>query len=295
MNDKPVYAVRLEGVADSERIIFKLIFSVSCNSPSRPHGYALAEAGTADIVIGPEPAATGGVRVLPLRDADDGRGPCLVRPLIASRVLAALDALVAAPAADGAGEDAGSAAADAAPVVEFSITEEEASELAIVHDESLSNPANESPAASADPAPVATVHPLPGTAEVPRPRALVVDDSASVRKQLELELDLFEVEVDYAAGGEEARGHLAARRYDVAFLDVVMPDADGFDLCKAIKAESPATRVIMLTGKATQADKIKGTLAGCDAYLVKPVGREMFQSTVRRFLQLRQACSAMGA
>ena len=55
-------------------------------------------------------------------------------------------------------------------------------------------------------------------------RALVVDDSPSVRKQLELELELFDVDVDYAATAKEAMELLEHDEYDVAFLDVVLPD-----------------------------------------------------------------------
>ena len=128
-----------------------------------------------------------------------------------------------------------------------------------------------------------------------RPRALVVDDSPSVRKQLEIELDLFNVSVDYAATAEEAMDLLDTDAYDVAFLDVVLPDKDGFTICRHIKEYSKDTTVIMLTGKAKQADKVKGALAGCDAYMVKPVGRMTFQSTVRNYLSLVEPASAVEA
>ena len=207
--------------------------------------------------------------------------------------------------------------------VEFYISEQEASELAIVHDESLANPANETETDSSPAA--ATVTPLrpavenvetrsklieimDETSETPTripestsshcseiPRALVVDDSPSVRKQLELELALFHVDVDYAADAAEANNLLAANDYDVAFLDVVLPDKDGFQICKEIKQTSKHTKIVMLTGKASQADKIKGALAGCDDYLVKPVGRMTFQAAVQNYLTLRQQQPAVEA
>ncbi len=52
-------------------------------------------------------------------------------------------------------------------------------------------------------------------------------------------------------------------------VDVVLPDKDGFLICKHVKSTSKETVVIMLTGKASQADKIKGSLAGCNDYLIK--------------------------
>ena len=51
----------------------------------------------------------------------------------------------------------------------------------------------------------------------------------------------------------------------------------------------------MLTGRATQADKIKGSLAGCDAYLVKPVGRQTFQNAVKNYISLKTTNTAIEA
>lgn len=127
-----------------------------------------------------------------------------------------------------------------------------------------------------------TAEPIPEA----RRKALVVDDSASVRKQLELELALFAVDVDYAANAGDALALLTNRRYDVAFLDVVLPDMDGFQICKSIKSMDKNTAVVMLTAKSSAADKVKGSLAGCDAYLVKPVGRLTFQSTAMKYLTM---------
>jgi twitching motility two-component system response regulator PilG len=67
-------------------------------------------------------------------------------------------------------------------------------------------------------------------------------------------------------------------------LDVVLPTIDGFEICKHVKANSKDTTVIMLTGRSDQADRVKGSLAGCDAYMVKPVGRNTFQSVVSNYL-----------
>ena len=126
-------------------------------------------------------------------------------------------------------------------------------------------------------------------------KALVVDDSASVRKQLELELALFDVDVDYAENADEAYQLLSKEVYDLAFLDVVLPDSDGFLICKSIKNNNKQTNVVMLTSKASPADKVKGSLAGCDDYLVKPVGRQTFQNATRKYLKFIASPKAMGA
>jgi two-component system cell cycle response regulator len=116
--------------------------------------------------------------------------------------------------------------------------------------------------------------------------ALVVDDSPTVRKQLELSLQSLGVDVEVAEDGDIALRKIALNRYDIIFLDVVLPGADGYQICKTIKKDKAAkdTPVIMLTGKTSPFDRIKGSLAGCDTYLTKPVNNETFRGVVEKYL-----------
>jgi twitching motility two-component system response regulator PilG len=118
-------------------------------------------------------------------------------------------------------------------------------------------------------------------------KALVVDDSATVRKQVELELERLGIDADVAEDGEQALTHLKSHvPYDIIFLDVVLPDMDGYSICKTIKKDKHRrqTPVVMLTGKGSPFDRVRGKLAGCDLYLTKPVSRESFQTTVKQYL-----------
>jgi two-component system, cell cycle response regulator len=119
-----------------------------------------------------------------------------------------------------------------------------------------------------------------------RHRALVVDDSPTVRKQLVLELGSFNIQVDTAESGEQGMEMLAKNSYDIIFLDVVMPGADGYQVCKTIR-KNPKTKltpVVMLTSKSSPFDKVHGTLAGCNAYLTKPVDYENFYHVLEQYL-----------
>jgi twitching motility two-component system response regulator PilG len=118
-------------------------------------------------------------------------------------------------------------------------------------------------------------------------QALVVDDSKAVRKQIELELRLFNIHVDMAETGEQAFELLNQKIYDMVFLDVIMPGVDGYQVCKTIKRdkEKKQTPVIMLTGKSSPFDRVRGALAGCDTYLVKPVKQASFQKVVKKYLR----------
>jgi two-component system, cell cycle response regulator len=115
--------------------------------------------------------------------------------------------------------------------------------------------------------------------------ALVVDDSLPVRIQMDQALKPFARKVDFAETGEEAFELINTNEYDLIFLDVVLPGVDGYEICKIIKeGRAKNTPVIMLTGNSSPADRIKGKLAGCDTYLIKPVGEAVFQEVVQNYL-----------
>ncbi len=118
-------------------------------------------------------------------------------------------------------------------------------------------------------------------------RALVIDNSKPVRKQIELELRLFGMQVDAVEAGEEALDLLDQHHYDIVFSEVLLPGIDGYQLCKSIKKNknSENTIVIFLTSKSSPFDRIRGGLAGCDTYLIKPVKQSAFQKAVQRYLK----------
>jgi two-component system, cell cycle response regulator len=104
---------------------------------------------------------------------------------------------------------------------------------------------------------------------------LVVDDSDIALKFMRNRLTRFGFRTDLANSGEEALGRLGVRPYKFVFLDVMMDGLDGYQTCRAIKQrkygdEKPPI-VVMLTSRGGTIDKIRGTLAGCDAYLTKPL------------------------
>ncbi len=122
-------------------------------------------------------------------------------------------------------------------------------------------------------------------------RALVVDDSPTVCKQLELELGNLNIQADIAESGERGLELLAHNRYDVIFLDVVLPGTDGYQVCKDIRKNSSTrqTPVIMLTSKSSPFDRVRGSLVGCSAYLTKPVDYNAFRDALNKYVQPAKA------
>lgn len=117
-------------------------------------------------------------------------------------------------------------------------------------------------------------------------RALVVDDSPSVRKLMEIELRISGIAGDFAESADEAWLLLSRRTYDLVFLDVVLPGVDGYYICKSIRKNQSTkhTPVVMLTGKSSPFDRVRGKLAGCNSYLVKPAPHDALQKVFRRYL-----------
>ncbi|MDB5769851.1 MAG: response regulator [Burkholderia sp.] len=130
-------------------------------------------------------------------------------------------------------------------------------------------------------------HPQPVFMEPdPVETVLVVDDSATVRAFMRSKLAPFRFDVDYAENGEKAIDMAQAKKYTCIFLDIMMPGIDGYQVCKSIKSnvDSRDTAVVMLSSKSSAFDKFRGTWAGCDAYLAKPVSEDDLLATIARFL-----------
>ncbi|MEN9848173.1 MAG: hypothetical protein RL368_913 [Pseudomonadota bacterium] len=117
-------------------------------------------------------------------------------------------------------------------------------------------------------------------------KALVVDDSLPVRKSMEIQLGLYGMDMDFAETGEEALEFIKKTVYDIIFLDLMLPGIDGYKVCKVIKSEkmSKNTPVVMLTGKGSRFDKLRGTMAGASVYLTKPVEQEKLKEVIKQFL-----------
>jgi two-component system cell cycle response regulator len=106
------------------------------------------------------------------------------------------------------------------------------------------------------------------------PQILVVDDSLAVRAYLRSLLEPRGYAVTDADSVEVALESLAQRQFDCVLMDVLMPDIDGYEGCHQIKARlrgADSIPVVMLTSKGSPFDRIRGKMAGCDAYLTKPV------------------------
>jgi CheY-like chemotaxis protein len=143
----------------------------------------------------------------------------------------------------------------------------------------------EAPAAA--PATAGNVVSFPGATAVVPAEVLVVDDSDMVRRTMTRKINEYGHRVDVASSGDDAMAMLLNNRYRLVFLDVMMPGMDGFEACRRIKrsAEYKSSAVYMLTSKDGMFDKVRGSMAGCDGYLVKPLESRKLREVLDKYFE----------
>lgn len=102
-------------------------------------------------------------------------------------------------------------------------------------------------------------------------RVLIVEDEDSILASLEFLMRGAGHEVELARTGGEALEAAAAFRPQLVILDVMLPEVDGFEVCRRLCAlGAPPPRILMLTARGRPAEVARGLAAGADAYLTKP-------------------------
>ncbi len=105
-------------------------------------------------------------------------------------------------------------------------------------------------------------------------RVLLVDDEPELVYTVAERLTLRGIEAVALTNGDDALKLLEKKEFDVVVLDVKMPGIDGIDLTKRIKDLYPKIRIILLTGRGSKEESLKGLNEGASDYLVKPIDIE---------------------
>ncbi|PSB29560.1 response regulator transcription factor RpaB [Stenomitos frigidus] len=113
---------------------------------------------------------------------------------------------------------------------------------------------------------------------------LVVDDDANIRRILATRLSMAGYIVSTAADGSQALTSFRQQAPDLIVLDVMMPELDGYDVCRTLRKESNVP-IILLTALANVADRITGLEAGADDYMVKPFSPKELETRIRCILR----------
>jgi two-component system, OmpR family, response regulator len=116
-------------------------------------------------------------------------------------------------------------------------------------------------------------------------RALVVEDGSKMAALLRRGLQEEGFAVDVAANGEDGSWLGAENEYDVILLDVMLPDVDGFEVCRRLRAADRWAPILMLTARDGVQDRVAGLDAGADDYLTKPFSFDELFARVRALLR----------
>ena len=137
-----------------------------------------------------------------------------------------------------------------------------------------------------------------GRTELLRPdgspvRVLVVDDEQSITELLSMALRYEGWDVRTAADGRTAVTHARDFRPDAVVLDVMLPDVDGFEVLRRIRADTPEVPVLFLTARDAVEDRVAGLTAGGDDYVTKPFSLEEVVARLRGLLRRAAVATAV--
>lgn len=123
-------------------------------------------------------------------------------------------------------------------------------------------------------------------------KILVVEDDRNIRAGLVDALELEGYAMEEAADGGDALRKFTAFRPDLVLLDVMMPNLNGYEVCRRIRRSDAATPIIMLTAKGEEIDKVLGLELGADDYVTKPFGLRELSARIAAQLRRRRVETA---
>lgn len=123
------------------------------------------------------------------------------------------------------------------------------------------------------------------TKEVNGTRVLIVDDEEYILDVLQTTLSFVGYQVATASTGHEAMAKMPSFLPEVVLLDVMLPDTDGFELCKRMRANGTNVPVLFLTARDATDDKVAGLALGADDYITKPFSLEEVVARINAVLR----------
>jgi two-component system, OmpR family, alkaline phosphatase synthesis response regulator PhoP len=126
-------------------------------------------------------------------------------------------------------------------------------------------------------------------------RILLVEDEERLLEVVKLNLELEGYAVSTAINGKQALERFHQERFDLILLDVMLPQMDGFSVCRSIRLENRKVPILFLTAKNSAQDRVMGLKIGGDDYLVKPFDLEELLLRVQRLLERANSETKVGS
>lgn len=116
-------------------------------------------------------------------------------------------------------------------------------------------------------------------------RILLVEDDTAIARSLKEGLEDEAYAVDVANDGSEGYRTAVADDYDVIILDIMLPEMNGYEVCRALRNDGDKTPILMLTARDTERDIVEGLDTGADDYLAKPFSFDVLLARIRALLR----------
>ncbi len=116
-------------------------------------------------------------------------------------------------------------------------------------------------------------------------RVLLIEDDVTIARLLKEGLEDESYAVDVANDGSEGYRTAAADEYDVIILDIMLPEMNGYEVCRALRNDGNKTPILMLTARDAERDIVEGLDTGADDYLAKPFSFDVLLARIRALLR----------
>ena len=116
-------------------------------------------------------------------------------------------------------------------------------------------------------------------------RILMVEDDPALPRMVAIHLAELGYELEVASDGEEGVQRACAEHFVLMILDVMLPGADGFEVCRRLRSLRPHLPILMLTARRDEVDRVLGLEIGADDYLTKPFSMRELSARVRAILR----------
>lgn len=116
-------------------------------------------------------------------------------------------------------------------------------------------------------------------------KVLIIEDDQDISKLLQIHLKNMDFEVKAIYNGKEGLLEATNNDYDFIILDIMLPEMDGFEVCRQMRIEKNLTPILMLTSKSEEIDKVVGLETGADDYMTKPFSIRELEARVKAIMR----------
>lgn len=123
-------------------------------------------------------------------------------------------------------------------------------------------------------------------------KVLLVEDDQDLAQLVSLQLQDIDVECQWISNGREALEVVASKTFDLLLLDIMLPEVDGLEICRTVRAGNRHIPIMMLTAKVSEMDRVLGLELGADDYITKPFSMMELLARVKALLRRANVSAA---